>query len=139
MPQNDLFELSEVVRQIFVRVRRNLQVALDQLQLSMSVQEAHLLILLSRPELNTPMQLACHSGYDKAVITRLVKNLCNNGLVVKVPDAVDKRSVNLSLTNAGVAVQKKLNIARLEAHQQVFSPLTEAELNEIQELLKKCI
>lgn len=139
MPNDELFELSEVVRRLLVHLRRNLQIAIDTNQLSLSVQEAHILILLNRSDLNTPMQLACHSGYDKSVITRIVKQLLENDYLEKKTVETDRRSVNLSLTMLGKELQNRLQRALLEAHQKVFGDLNKTELKQVTELLQKCI
>jgi MarR family transcriptional repressor of mexAB-oprM operon len=139
MNNDDLFELSEVVRQLLVRVRRNMQLAIDKYQLNLSLQQAHILILVRRPDLNTPMQLACHSGYDKAIITRAIQQLLGQGLLTKCQDDQDKRSILVSITNKGMQVYNQLYSAQLEAHQQVFSELNDDELGLVKTLLQKCI
>ncbi|HEY7771963.1 MAG TPA: MarR family transcriptional regulator [Marinagarivorans sp.] len=134
-----LFEVSEVVRQLLVRVRRNLARSVSKHHINLSVQAVHILILIHRPDMNSPMKLACHSGYDKAVITRIVKQLLQDELVDKLPDEQDKRSVRLSLTAKGQALYQQLNTVRLEAHQAIFAPLNNAELQQVKSLLQKCL
>ena len=134
-----LFEVSEVVRQLLVRVRRNLTQSVSKHHINLSVQAVHILILIHRPDMNSPMKLACHSGYDKAVITRIVKQLLQDGLVNKHPDKHDKRSIKLSLTAKGQALHRQLDAVRLDAHQAIFSPLSNAELRQVKSLLQKCL
>lgn len=134
-----IFELGDVVRQLLVRIRRNLQLCIDKYELKLSLQQAHILILVKDPDLNTPMQLTCHSGYDKAVITRAVQQLLRQGLLTKCQDESDKRRILLSLTDVGLKVYKQLYKARLEAHQQVFSKLNNEELLLAKTLLQRCI
>lgn len=134
-----LFEVSEVVRQLLVRVRRNLAKSVSEHQISLSVQAVHILILINRPDMNSPMKLACQSGYDKAVITRIVKQLMQDRLVNKQPDQHDKRSVHLTLTDKGKTLFEQLNVVRLEAHQEIFAPLTNDELHQVKNLLQKCL
>lgn len=52
----------------------------------------------------TQRQLVEHSGRDKAQIARLIQGLRNRGLLEGSADALDKRSVCLSLSAAGQAV-----------------------------------
>ncbi|WP_053981888.1 MarR family winged helix-turn-helix transcriptional regulator [Marinagarivorans algicola] len=132
-------ELSEVVRQLLARIRRSLQHAMEQRDLNLSVQAAHVIILTHATQLKTPMQLACQSGYDKAVITRVVKQLLAEGLLNKHKNTQDKRSINLTLTAQGEAVHQQLQQARLQAHQEVFAPLNADELLQVKTLLQKCI
>ncbi|PWU27862.1 MarR family transcriptional regulator [Pseudomonas sp. RW407] len=52
----------------------------------------------------TQRQLVEHSGRDKAQIARLIQGLRNKGLLEGSADALDKRSVCLSLSAEGDAV-----------------------------------
>ena len=54
----------------------------------------------------TQMDLATHSGRDRAQIARLIKSLREQGLLDGEVDAEDRRNVRLSLTADGKAVQK---------------------------------
>jgi DNA-binding MarR family transcriptional regulator len=56
----------------------------------------------------TQSELALHSGRDKAQLARLIKGLRDRGLLVALADAADRRQVQLSLSDAGLAVQRAL-------------------------------
>ena len=61
----------------------------------------------------TLSDLAQHSGRDKAQLARLVKGLRERGLLAAEADTVDRRSVRLTLSAEGDAVQQAV---RHEAH-----------------------
>lgn len=53
-------------------------------------------------------QLADISGKDKTSITRLIDGLEKRNIVVRVPDAVDRRHKRIYLTNKGKKLQNEL-------------------------------
>jgi DNA-binding MarR family transcriptional regulator len=53
--------------------------------------------------------LVAHSGRDKAQVARLIRVLRERGLLAAVPDEQDRRSVRLSLSEAGAAVHAALH------------------------------
>jgi len=56
----------------------------------------------------TQKDLAQHSGRDKAQLARPIKGLRDRGLLSAVADDADRRSVRLSLTADGRALQRTL-------------------------------
>ena len=134
-----VFELSEVVRQLLVNIRRQLQAAIDTYDLGISAHEAHLLVLLQQHKEQSPRELCQNTGFDKAVVTRLINHLLELELVTKKPSALDKRSVRLRLSDKGLKDAKLLLKARQQAHKQSFSALNSEELEVVTELLRKCI
>lgn len=56
----------------------------------------------------TQSDLVQHSGRDKAQLARLIKGLREKGLLLAEADATDRRSVRLSLSEEGRAVQGAL-------------------------------
>ncbi|OIO69945.1 MAG: hypothetical protein AUJ57_08660 [Zetaproteobacteria bacterium CG1_02_53_45] len=64
---------------------------------------------------------------DKAVITRLLNHLSKEGLVVRTPDAEDRRVVRAHLTDKGNAAVALLKPKLGELLKQVYSGISEAE------------
>lgn len=56
----------------------------------------------------TQSDLAQHTGRDKAQLARLIKGLRDRNLLAGEADEADRRSVKLSLTDAGRSVQQVL-------------------------------
>lgn len=55
------------------------------------------------------LSLADALGFEKSWMSRVIDRLAAEGLVVKQPDATDRRSVNVSLTPAGSSRLEALN------------------------------
>lgn len=85
----------------------------------------------------TQRDLAQHSGRDKAQIARLIKTLCDKGLLARAADDADKRQVCLSLTEDGQTVQRLLGqqAGRLDA--MAAAGLSEAERAQLATLLRR--
>jgi DNA-binding MarR family transcriptional regulator len=103
--------------------------------------ECKVLGFFSRHPGATQSDLADHSGRDKAQLARLVKGLRERGLLLAHEDAADRRQVRLSLSEAGLAVQRALKqqakrlakraVAGLgtEEHQQLLALLRRVQGN----------
>lgn len=57
----------------------------------------------------TPIQIAMNLNLDKSYTSRLIKQLVKKNLVVKIPSAIDRRSVEISLTERGKKVFAEVN------------------------------
>lgn len=75
----------------------------------------------------TPQQLADTLGFEKSWMSRVIDRLVAKGLIVKSPNASDKRSLLLTLTSAGQDRLDELNLT-LNAHaERVMSHIPSAE------------
>ena len=64
-----------------------------------------MMVLYSRPEnLANPSELSDATGETRGNMTRICDELVDKGLVRRVPNAEDRRRVDLSLTDAGMAL-----------------------------------
>src|SRR4051812_43129974 len=76
---------------------------------------------------STQMDLAKHSGRDRAQIARLIKTLREQELLEAEVDADDRRNVRLSLTAAGEAVQQSLHRQTRRLRTKAVAGLTAEE------------
>lgn len=79
--------------------------------------------------------LSCSTGRDKPSVTRLVNNMENNDLLVRVPCPSDKRANNIYLTKKGKALREPLTSISLETHKDVIGKLKEKDLEVCKETL----
>ncbi|MEC5397842.1 MarR family winged helix-turn-helix transcriptional regulator [Uliginosibacterium sp. H1] len=70
-----------------------------------------LLIVLMRKGALTPTDLVRITGLEKSWISRAVDGLVEEGFVQKAPSATDRRSVRLTLTDAGLAQAQRVDAA----------------------------
>jgi len=85
----------------------------------------------------TQMDLAHHSGRDRAQIARLIKSLREQGLLDAEVDAEDRRNVRLSLTVEGKAVQRAVQQQARRLGAKAVAGLTGEEREMLATLLRK--
>jgi len=85
----------------------------------------------------TQSDLAQHSGRDKAQLARLIKGLRERGLLQAQADENDKRTVRLSLTADGLAVQRALALQARRLSAQAVAGLSTAERDQLAALLQR--
>ncbi len=85
----------------------------------------------------TQSDLVAHSRRDKGQLARLIAGLKDRGLLEAEPDAADRRSVRLTLTAAGRAVQQTLLRQRRRLADAAVSGLTAAERRQLVALLDR--
>jgi len=85
----------------------------------------------------TQSDLALHSGRDKAQLARLVKGLRDRGLLMAKTDDADRRSVRISLTSDGHAVQRALQLQGKRLSAKAASGMSASESRQLRALLRK--
>ena len=95
--------------------------------------------LYSRPEnLANPSELSDVTGETRGNMTRICDDLVDKGWMRRVPNAEDRRRVDLSLTDAGMALLKTLAPhMRKNADDFYNRTFTKAEKLALQQLLTK--
>lgn len=105
--------LSEVFHRFQQRIREEIQVA----DVGLTQFEAKTLAAIAREPGSSQQVIATKIGCDKAQVTRAIKVLEEQSLIVRETSAVDGRARNLNLTRAGrrvfVVLQRcRSNVAR---------------------------
>jgi len=99
--------------------------------------DSKVLGFFSRQAGATLSDLAQHSGRDKAQLARLVAGLRERGLLEGMADEADRRSVRLTLTADGAAVQRALKQQDKRLAARAVSGLTDAEQAQLRQLLQR--
>lgn len=86
---------------------------------------------------STQSELAQHSGRDKAQLARLIKGLRDKGLLHGEAGEVDRRSVQLVLTDAGQALLRGLQQQGRRVNSRAVSGLSAAEQRQLVALLQR--
>jgi DNA-binding MarR family transcriptional regulator len=104
-PQADISAISAFLH--LLRVATDLSLALDECLSRHGLLQGRwwVLILLMREEnlTATPSMLASKAGVTRATMTGLIDGLERDGLVTRVMDIKDRRSISIKLTEAGQA------------------------------------
>ncbi len=91
----------------------------------------------SRHPGSTQSDLAQHSGRDKAQLARLIKGLREKGLLEAEADEQDRRSVRLSISAEGRAVQRVLQQQARRLGEKAVTGLSETERRTLSALLRR--
>ena len=98
-----------------------------------------LMSLFSRPEnLANPSELSDITGETRGNMTRICDDLVDKGLVRRVPNAEDRRRVDLSLTEAGTKLLTAV-VPAMRSNADAFyeRAFTKTERESLQKLLTK--
>lgn len=136
-PDADVTAISSVLQ--LLRVATDLSIAIDTCLSKYGLLQGRwwVLILLMREESKTctPSILAEKAGVTRATMTGLIDGLEQGGLVARVFTKDDRRSVLISLTEAG---QAKLDIVMPDYYRrlrQCMQALNETQRTQLQEML----
>ncbi|WP_332740244.1 MarR family winged helix-turn-helix transcriptional regulator [Hydrogenophaga sp.] len=108
-------------------LRRHLQEAARQDGDGLGPMEVRCLGYFLRHDGATQSDLVQHSGRDKAQIARIVKALHERGLLQSQPDPNDGRSQRVSVTPAGQALQRTMQLHRVRFEKSMTAGLSESD------------
>tara|TARA_Y100000589_G_C27160911_1_gene632708 strand:- start:1582 stop:2022 length:441 start_codon:yes stop_codon:yes gene_type:complete len=94
--------------------------------------------LLNIDKEGTPStKLGPKMGMEPRSMTRMIKSLEKNGLIVKKSDEKDKRMVRLFLTESGNELRKKSRDVVIKFNEKIFETIKDKELNTCFKVLKE--
>lgn len=85
------------------------------------------------------MELAGMLGFTKGAMTSIANKLAANDLVVRIYDEMDRRTIQLEITDEGRTVLKKASTIGEEIYLELFSVLTHEEIEMYLALQKKLL
>jgi len=91
----------------------------------------------TQPRPASPAMLAEEAGVTRATMTGLVDTLEKDGLVVREPDANDRRTIHVRLTSEGRAVLDAMLPDYFQCVADILHPLNGKERKELVRLLQK--
>lgn len=101
--------------------------------------QCRLLTLLLRDGGMTQRELQDRMDIRSASLSELLEKLEQGGLLARRRSAEDRRTVNITLTDAGLAAAQEAQRDRAETAHQLFSVLSEAEQTQLAGLLDKLL
>tara|TARA_B100001778_G_scaffold264407_1_gene225255 strand:- start:186 stop:626 length:441 start_codon:yes stop_codon:yes gene_type:complete len=94
--------------------------------------------LLNIDKEGTPStKLGPKMGMEPRSMTRMIKSLEKNGLIVKKPDKKDKRMVRLYLTDSGNELRKKSRDVVIKFNEKIFETIKHKELETCFKVLRE--
>lgn len=129
---------------LFAEMRQSMQALLTQDgPTGLAPMHLRVLQLCKRDPTLTNQILVQRTGRDKAQIARLVKDLCEGGMLERVPSLEDKRSHTLTPTSAGIQACERFEALGAVVGRQLFSDWHDERLMEfvdcIDELNRKLV
>jgi DNA-binding MarR family transcriptional regulator len=109
-------------------IKRQLSGQLEAKNLSIAPMHIRVLKIIDKQKSCTAIDIAGFCRRDKAQITRLVKQLIEQGLVRKEPNPDDKRSQFLVLTSQGLALQESLLLFSEEMQKHITQGVNSEDL-----------
>jgi DNA-binding MarR family transcriptional regulator len=103
----------------------------------LSVARYAILRMLSGREPMPLSWLADKHFSQRSNITAMVDRLVRDGMVERLPDAIDRRVIRVRLTGKGAALIESARAPHLEFLAKVMSPLNDDELRTLIQLLEK--
>jgi DNA-binding MarR family transcriptional regulator len=104
-----------------------------------TVAQWNVLIALHRGDAQTPLELARFIDIDTGAVARLVDRLGAKGLVVRLPDPADRRSVRLALTDeAGALIVTLAGLADAN-DRRFFGALSADEHRQLRALVSRVL
>lgn len=87
----------------------------------------------------TMNELGRHLGLDKSSVTGLVDRAQRRGLVTRTPSTVDRRSFQVSITDAGRAIVAEVGTRFAERIENCAAPLAEADRTRLSRLATRLV
>jgi DNA-binding MarR family transcriptional regulator len=105
--------------------------------LDITAQQMGIILCVGRGIATTPFELSKMLEIDSGLMTRMLDKLEKQGLLARERSVEDRRSVNLGLTEQGVAVLKEIPKVAPEALNRRLKDFTQEEFLEFHRLLEK--
>lgn len=133
-PDENLGLLLHFVRQAMIC---QLERSLAQNDLGLNFTQFRVLKTLACVPCISALELAQRLGHDAGALTRLLNNLQKRGFLHRHPSLEDRRSVEISLSDAGRALARPLRTVSDEVTRFALSELSGAEQQTLMNLLKR--
>lgn len=99
--------------------------------------QKRVLMVLSEKGTITQRELTEHLGIQPGSASEVIAKLEHAGLVVRTPSQADRRTADLSLTQAGQERAEEAKSQRVQRHIEMFSALSSEEKEQLLALLEK--
>lgn len=104
-------------------------------ELNISRREYHILLVIALHPGVSAIKVSDYSGYSQMAVSRGVKNLLKLNRINKMPDKLDKRKFELSLTDAGWEIYQELSPISTRIENDALSCLSNKQIKSLKEIL----
>jgi len=133
LDENIIYQIGETSRLAHKRVTA----IFSERGFDVTVEQFGVLALLWYKEGVKQQDIADGLKRNKTTIARIVKNMINHNLIVKVPDQLDKRNKLIYLTQKGKALQKEMVESAGLVYYQALTNISSKNIEKCLEILKQ--
>ena len=133
LDENIIFQIGETYRIVHKRVTA----VFAEQGFDVTVEQFGVLAFLWYKEGVKQQDIADGLKRDKTTITRIIENMINRNLIVKVPDQLDKRNKLIFLTQKGKALQKEMVESSGLVYYQTLNNITSKDIKKCLVILKQ--
>lgn len=133
LDENIIYQIGETSRLVHKRITA----IFSERGFDVTVEQFGVLALLWYKEGVKQQDIADGLKRNKTTITRIVENMINRNLIVKVPDQLDKRNKLIYLTQKGKALQKEMVESSGLVYYQTISNITSKDIDKCLVILKQ--
>jgi len=135
LDENVIFQIGETSRLFHKKVTA----IFSERGFNVTVEQFGVLALLWYKEGVKQQDIADGLKRNKTTITRIIENMINRNLIVKVPDQLDKRNKLIFLTQKGKALQKEMVEASGLVYYQALNNISFKDIEKCLVILKQMI
>lgn len=99
--------------------------------------QKQILIVLNEADHTTQRQLTKRLGIQPGSVSEVLLKLESAGLILRTPSEIDRRTMDIALTEQGKAAAQEAAALRKQRHEAMFSCLTGPEKTQLLGLLEK--
>lgn len=136
MNKPDAFDL---LAELHATIRREYRSDTTVGDLGLSPLASQMLMLVARYPGWPQQKMGDATGREKSQIARAMKELKDNGIIVRAPATRDGRTKAAVLTDKGTVVLGRLRAARKAMAQRAFQHLAESELDTLTDMLQRVL
>ena len=136
MPDKQIEQLAGDFLQLIPLLRKNILKPLEKAPSDLSPLQMHVLFFLKDKEPLSMSEIAEKMGVLKQQMTYLTNKLEENQLIERIHDKKDRRSVKISITEAGIAALKVHKKLLLDLIINKFNQLSDEDIRELKDVIQ---
>ncbi len=135
LDDNIIYQIGEAQRLAHKKVTSSF----SEQEFDVTVEQFGVLALLWYKEGVNQQEIADGLNRDKTTIARIIENMVNNSLIVKVPDQIDKRNKLIFLTQKGKLLQKDMVESAGTVYYRALNNIPSTDLKNCLKTMKQII
>lgn len=133
-----LNDMHQAYSLLFIAINK-IQAEADSRLEGLTLRQLMLLIAIAHldPENTTIVNIANILGTSKQNVNRLVNHMVKQCYLARTPSQIDRRNVNISITDAGLSLMQKNTVSSNKYFIELFKNFSKAEIKDLRRSLEK--